>query len=40
VGKEVVTLTFRHNYKLIWDSDLVHIFLIDGDMLTITEVQD
>ena len=36
----MVTLTFRRNYKLIWDGNLVHILLIDGDMLTITEVQD
>jgi len=34
----MIVLVYRRNYKLIWDGDLVHVLLVDGDMLTITEV--
>ena len=35
----MVVLVFRHNYKCLWDRGLVHILLVDGAMLTITEVE-
>lgn len=33
----MIVLVYRHNYKLIWDGDLLHVLLIDGDLLFITE---
>ena len=34
----MVVLVMRLNYKCYWDGDLVHVLLVDGGMLRITEV--
>ena len=35
----MVVLVFRLNYKCYWDGVLVHVFLVDGGMVTIEEAE-
>jgi len=35
----MIVLVMRLNYKCYWDGKLVHILLIDGDMITIKELE-
>ena len=34
----MITLVYRHDYKLIWDGDLVHIFYVDGALLRLVTI--
>lgn len=36
----MIVLVYRRGYKCYWDGELVHVFLVDGSMLKITEVED
>jgi len=33
----VITLVFRLDYKCVWDGAMAHVFLIDGDTVTVEE---
>ena len=33
----MVVLVFSLNYKCLWDGHMVHVLLVDGDVVTIGE---
>jgi len=35
----MVVLTYRYNYKCYWDGELIHVLLIDNDLLRIREAE-